>query len=80
MSIGMVTEFFWWALVINVGILTFSTVMLIAMRGFVTKMHGGLFGLEENDLARAYFQYLGQFKIAIIVLNITPYIALRIIA
>lgn len=54
--------------------------MLIAMRGFVTKMHGGLFGLEENDLARAYFQYLGQFKIAIIVLNITPYIALRIIA
>ena len=80
MTIEVVTEFFWWALVINVGILTFSTIMLIAMRGFITKLHGGMFGLDAKDLARAYFQYLGQFKIAIIVLNITPYIVLRIIA
>jgi hypothetical protein len=36
--------------------------------------------MDEKDLGRAYFQYLAQYKIAIIVLNIAPYLALRIIA
>jgi len=74
------TELLGWACVINIAILMFSTLMLIVMRGFVTKIHSKLFGLDEKDLGRAYFQYLGQYKIAIIVLNISPYIALKIMA
>ena len=46
----------------------------------ITRYHSALFGLDEKDLGRAYFQYLAQYKIAIIVLNIAPYLALRIIA
>ncbi len=37
-----------------------------------------MFGLDEKDLNRAYFQYLAQFKILIIVFNVTPYIALKL--
>jgi len=54
--------------------------MLIVMRGSITTIHSKLFGLDEKDLGRAYFQYLAQYKIAIIVLNIAPYIALRIMS
>jgi hypothetical protein len=74
------TEFFGWASVINVAILLLSTLSVIAFRGAITGLHARLFGLDETDLGRAYFQYLAQYKIAIIVLNIAPYFALKLMA
>jgi len=80
MTITTLIAFFGWASVINIAILSLSTIWLIAMRKAITGIHSKLFGLDEKDLGRAYFQYLAQYKIAIIVLNITPYIALKIMA
>lgn len=80
MTLETVTAVLGWASLINIGILVVSTVMLIAMRDWVAGIHARLFGLERPDLGRAYFQYLGQYKIAIIVLNVAPYLALRIVA
>jgi hypothetical protein len=78
MTTEVLTELLGWASAINIVILIFSTLSLIAMRGAVSKIHSKLFGLDEKDLGRAYFQYLAQYKIAIIVLNIAPYVALKI--
>jgi hypothetical protein len=80
MTIEALTELLGWASVLNIAVLMLSTVTLIAMRGVISNIHSKLFGLDEQDLGRAYFQYLAQYKIAIIVLNIAPYIALKIIA
>jgi len=79
MSIDQITLLLGWTAAINIAILMFTTVSLLAMRGWVTRIHAQMFGLDEKDLGRAYFQYLAQYKIAIIVLNIAPYLALRII-
>jgi hypothetical protein len=68
-----------WAAVINIAILLVSTIALVALRRPITALHAQLFGLDEKDLGRAYFQYLAQFKIATIVFTIAPYLALRII-
>ncbi len=80
MTTEVLTELLGWASAINIVILMFSTLSLIAMRGAVSKIHSKLFGLDEKDLGRAYFQYLAQYKIAIIVLNIAPYVALKFMA
>ncbi len=80
MTIETLTKLLGWISVINIAILLFSTLGLVAMREFITKIHSRLFRLDEKDLGRAYFQYLAQYKIAIIVLNIAPYLALRVIA
>ena len=80
MTTEVLTELLGWASAINIVILVFSTLSLIAMRGAVSKIHSKLFGLDEKDLGRAYFQYLAQYKIAIIVLNIAPYVALKFMA
>ncbi len=80
MTIEALTELLGWASVLNIVVLMLSTVTLIAMRGVISNIHSRLFGLGEQDLGRAYFQYLAQYKIAIIVLNIAPYIALKIMA
>jgi hypothetical protein len=80
MTIDQLTAFFGWAAVINIGLLLFSTVALLVLRAPITRIHARLFGLAEQDLGRAYFQYLAQFKIATIVFSVSPYLALRIIA
>jgi hypothetical protein len=80
MTADALTEFLGWMSVINIAVLLLSTLGLIAARGLISGIHARLFGLDEKDLGRAYFQYLGQYKIAIIVLNIAPYLALKVMA
>ena len=79
MSAEALTALLGWTAIINIAILLISTLAVVSMRGTIIGIHSRLFGLDEKDLGRAYFQYLAQFKIAIIVLNIAPYLALRII-
>ena len=78
MTTETLTQFLGWTSVINIIILSLSTVSVLAMRGTITGIHSKLFHLDEKDLGRAYFQYLAQYKIAIIVFNIAPYIALKL--
>ena len=78
MTIETLTELLGWTSVINLAILSLSTLVVIAVRGTIAKIHSKLFGLDVKDLGRAYFQYLAQYKIAIIVLNVAPYIALKV--
>ncbi len=80
MTTEALTELLGWVSVVNIAVFTFATLMLIVMREAISKIHAKLFGLDETDLSRAYFQYLAQYKIAIIMLNIAPYIALKIMA
>jgi uncharacterized membrane protein len=76
----MATEFFGWCTVINVGILIFAAIFLVFMRSAIASVHGKMFKLSEEDLSRAYFQYLAQYKIAIFVFNLAPYFALKIVS
>jgi len=78
MDIATLTEFFGWMTVVNMGLLALSTVMMLLLRGVAIKMHAKMFDLDERDLNRAYFQYLGNFKILVIAFNLTPYIVLKI--
>ena len=79
-SLEAVTAFFGWTTVINFVLLFVSSIMVITMRRAISRIHGKMFGLETADLSRAYFQYIAQYKIAIIVFSLTPYIALKLMA
>ncbi len=79
MTIETIRTFFGWCTVINIGLLIFSSIFLIAMRGTASRIHGKMFNLDEKYLSQTYFQWLAQYKIAIIVFNIVPYFALRIV-
>ena len=80
MPIETVTAFFGWCTVINIGVLSVSTIAIIVGGKSIRKLHATLFGLEESALAPAYFQYLAQYKIVTLTLNLTPYLALKILA
>jgi hypothetical protein len=79
-SFEAITAFFGWTTVINFALLFVSSITVVAARESIARLHGSMFGLESADLSRAYFQYIAQYKIAIIIFSLTPYIALKLMA
>jgi hypothetical protein len=70
--------FFGWATVINVILLLIAVLAITFLRRPIAKIHGKLFGMSEAELAPLYFQYLANFKLLVIIFNLVPYIALKI--
>ncbi len=79
-SLEAITAFFGWTTVINFVLLAVASLTVIAARESIAKLHGRMFGLESVDLSRAYFQYISQYKIAIFVFSLAPYVALKLMA
>ena len=78
-TLDTITAVLGWCSLINISILCFVALILSFMRGFVIKIHSALLSLSEEDLCRAYFQYLAQYKLLVIVFNLVPYFALKLI-
>ncbi len=79
-NITAVTAFFGWCSILSIGILIYTTIMLSVFKGLAKSMHTKWFGISEEQLDIQYFTFLGHLKIAIIIFNIVPYLALRIIS
>lgn len=79
-SVQTVSAVLGWCTVLNMGMLMFASVLLIVLGRPIKRIHARMFDLPDEDLSRAYFQYLAQYKIAIFVFNLAPYVALRLAA
>ncbi len=77
-SIPILTSFLGWMLVLNVGLLLFSTIMLSLCKTWVTKVHAKLFNLNADALGIEYFRYLANYKVLVIVFNLAPWVALKL--
>lgn len=80
MNIEALRAFLAWCTAINLGLLILSSIVLVLCRDPISRWHRKLFGLDEAFLQRTYFRYLADYKIAILVFNLIPYLALRIMA
>lgn len=79
-SIETLTTFFGWATLINFGLLSLTSIILMTMQKTIARIHGKLTGLDDAELAKAYFHFLAHYKTIIIVFNLVPYIVLKIMA
>ena len=77
MNLDNLTTFLGWCSVINLLILSLTSLLLIAGKNTFARIHASLLGMQEMDVKIQYFQYLGHYKIMIIVLNLVPYLALK---
>ena len=80
MTLDALTTFLGWCAVINIGVMIVSTFAITAFKQPVIRLHSKMFGLNQEELPAMYFNYLGNYKIAIYILNFVPYIALKIMA
>jgi len=78
-SMQTVREILGWSTALNLGLLVLSSLVLVIAGSSIKHLHARMFDLSEEDLSRAYFQYLAQYKIAILIFNLIPYLAIRIV-
>lgn len=78
MSIEQLTTLFGWLSIINIVLLSFSAIMILAFKDFITQVQSKLFKLSATELMPIYFRFLAQYKLLIIVFNVTPYLALKL--
>jgi len=79
-DLSTITTFLGWCTVVNLGLYLFTAVMLTVARAPVKNIHLKLSGVSADKLDEMYFNYLGNFKLALFIFNIAPYISLKIMA
>ena len=65
---------------INLGLLMLASLFISVARAWVMRVHAKMFRLSESELPGAYFQYLAHYKLAILMFNLTPYFALKLMS
>lgn len=78
MNVPEFTAFLGWCSLINVALLSLTSLIIFLFKAPVTTLHSQLTGLDQQTLMPLYFSYLGQYKIVILVFNIVPYAALKL--
>lgn len=74
--IEALTTFFGWCTVINFSLMAVGVVKLLLIRDWATGIHAKMFGLDAAPVRAAYFQWFANYKVAILVFNLGPYLAL----
>lgn len=78
MSIEKLRNFLGWCTVINFGLLFVGVIKLLLIAEWASEIHADMFQVDAASIRQAYFLYLVYYKLAIIVFNLVPYVALRI--
>jgi len=79
MDIRKLTTFFMWCTIIN------GALLVLAITGFMVgsdlwySMQSKMFHITQENLTVAIYNFLGFFKIAWLVFNAVPYVALLIV-
>ena len=79
MTLESWTAFFGWMTVLNFVFLLAATLALTLFRPGVLSIHARVSNLSEDDLNRAYFSYLANYKVLALVTSFVPYLALKLI-
>ena len=77
---SFLTALFMWMTIINLGIFILAAIMCMALKNFIARLHGGLFGLSPEAIKAILYGFLGAYKIVFIVFVLVPWIALMIIS
>lgn len=81
MTVDIIRDVFAWSSAINIGILLFWLLLLLLLaHDFVYRFHGKWFKLSEEKFDAIHYALIGFVKLSIILFNIVPYLALRIVS
>lgn len=80
MSIEQAVSVFGWMTVINLGIYLCAVAAIVLARDRLSAMQARLLGVRQQAWSALYVDYLSRCKIAILMLNLAPYLALKIVS
>ncbi len=76
MPLETLRTFFGWMTLINLLLYAWSALLCLLARRWIQRLHGRWFGLSPETVGGFLYGYLGAYKIAFIVLNLVPWLAL----
>ena len=79
MDMQTLTTFFMWCTIINGGLLILWTVFFVSAQELVYRTQSKWFPIPRDTFNVVLYSFLGVFKIAFLVFNVVPYVALLIV-
>ena len=79
MSPEMLRDVLAWCSLVNLVLLTVWGLGFLAARDWMHRLHGRWFRLSNDAFDTVHYAGMAFFKICILVFNLVPYLALRII-
>ena len=68
-----------WCSVINIGLLLLWSLIYILAHDWMCRLHGRWFAIPVDRFDTIHYAGMGLFKLGIILFNLVPYLALRIV-
>jgi hypothetical protein len=79
MRIEMARDALLWCAIINYGLLLAWFLCFILVHDWMRRLHGRWFRLSVEQFDTVHYAGMAMFKIGILLFNLVPYIALRIV-
>ncbi len=79
-SIQTLATFFGWCTVINIVFIVIVFALSNFLHDFIGRVMAKIFGVSEQAAKETLLRVLMQYRVAVIVFNLVPYIALKIMA
>jgi hypothetical protein len=79
MTVDILLGVLGWSAVINIGLLLWWSLWILFAHDFVYRMHSKWFKIPVEKFDAIHYAGMAFYKITIIVFNVVPYLALRII-
>ncbi len=80
MNMTIAQDFLLWCLAINYGVLLVWFMAFRFGHAWLYNLHGQWFRLSEERFDAIHYGGMAVYKVGVLLFNVTPYIALRIIA
>ncbi len=81
MTVATLTTFLGWCTVINMGFLAFLALVLLVMPDLTYRLQVRFAAnMERKEWDLVMYGFMGVFKVMVIVFNVVPWIALKIMA
>ena len=79
MTVELIRDSLAWCAVLNMGVLLLWFLGFMVAHDWIYQLHGKWFKLSEEKFDTIQYASMGFFKLSILLLNILPYLALRIV-
>lgn len=79
-SIQTLATFFGWCTVINVVLIVIVFIFFAVLHEFFARVIAKLFGVSEATAKETLLRVLMQYRVAFVVFNLVPYVALKIMS
>ena len=79
MELEAIRAFFAWCSVINIALLLWWAIFLLFAHDWTYRMHSKWFKISAEQFDAIHYAAMAAFKLGVLIFNLIPYFALRII-